>query len=116
MPFLQAIFSIPLMFYLSVILYGVCGYFYIRLAEDRKRNTPPPTLADSPQKEELDVAGEIILNSLFGASIGFGIMILFFTYDLVRDYRNSAGIFYPTSLISEESLPPDMEDVLPPAP
>jgi magnesium-transporting ATPase (P-type) len=112
MTIINILLSIPVTFYLSIALFFASIVFQLKLAsaQDSYAEGISEPAQGSVKKREMMAAA-----SLAGI-IGFGLLIIYFSWSLMGDWRASRGIFYPEGRISADNLPMDMSDRIPPAP
>ncbi len=58
----------------------------------------------------------ILVDVSLAGVVAFGLLIVYFSWNMIGEWRNSSGVFYPDDQISENSLPVVMSNDLPSPP
>jgi len=112
MTIINILLSMPVTFYLSIAL------FFASIAFQLKQANAQDSYAEGgfEPAEGSVIKREMMAAASLAGIIGFGLLVIYFFWSLIGDWRHSRGISYPESRISADNLPMEMSDRIPPAP
>jgi hypothetical protein len=99
------------MLYFSAAGLVACSIIYAFTAKE-------PNQEDSGVSADKDGDSAKALSGLLllAGVIGLGISLLYFSFNVFSDWRQSRGIFYPVEMISADNLPQNISNDYPPPP
>lgn len=115
MEILAALGEIPLMFYLSIIIFPIAFFGYFSVSKSKKtilaKDADP---AEQLKNKKINAARELRGAMMMSVIVASGAGIIISLGQIINDYKKDEGLF--AKILPSTSLPPAPDAVLPPAP
>lgn len=107
--------EIPLMFYLSIVVFPAAFWGYFSVSKPKKTvSAKDADPAEQLKNKKINAARELRAAALMSVAVACGAAILVSLGQIIGDYKNDEGLF--AKIIPPTSLPPAPPAALPPAP
>jgi hypothetical protein len=114
MSIINILAAFPATFYFSIIAFIASIIVQLKNA-DSGFETISSDGANEQGEGSVNKKNILVDVSLAGV-VAFGLLIVYFSWNIIADWRNSSGVFYPEDQISENSLPVIISNDLPSPP
>jgi len=115
MEILAALGEIPLMFYLSIVIFPIAFWGYFAISKSKKTiSAKDADPAEQLKNKKINAARELRGAIMMSVIVACGGAIVISLGQIINDYKNNEGLF--AKILPSTSLPPAPPAALPPAP